>query len=288
MSDGPFATGRYDPDELPFGEMHFVYFASYMTRAVMLNEVGYESCILTSKLISELFRRLGITCMPITLGVDAFNKAAWERVQRGEKVSDHTDPEDDAYVCRIPHDPERHSEEALQGHLAVVVRNRYLVDASIDQLSRPARDLYIEPVILTFGTDEDSVTFEDFIGGEAAHCLLPNGGALIYHPHPEDLEYQSGVDFQPIDTDAKSQHVLDSVYGLVEVALDSGEFPPLPPLPTSISTHYGRVIDAIRENGLTAEDAQEVIARHGFTLDEYVSQIDAVSSRVQRRQAANA
>jgi len=280
---GPILTGRYDPDELPFSEREFIYFGAYMVRAIMLNDVGYESCVLTSKLVSELYTRLGIRTMPIICQVTALNPAAWERVEDGGKIELFADPDEDAYATNIPHDPERHSPEALQGHLAVIVANRYLVDASIDQLARPDRNLYIDPLILEFGEDDDSIGFEGFIGGDPAMVNLPNGGGMIYQPHAEDLEYLNGADWQEFADDPKSMEVLDGAMGLIQFALDEGEFPSLPRLPTSISLHAGKVLDACRQHKLSADETVEVFQRHGLSIERYANQIETVVQRMQRR-----
>lgn len=269
----------YNPDELPFPERDLIYFTAYQTRAQLLLGSSVESCMMSSRLVSEVYRAMGLTCMPLVVQVTAMNAEAWKAAQEEGKVELYAGPDDPAYACQIRHDPSQHSETALQGHVTVIVSNRYLVDASIDQLTRKARNLYVEPFIADFTTSQ--VSLEDFLGGEQVALDLPKGGGLIYEAHPEDLAYLEFVDWEPIEDDPRTQAAFDATLGLVQVALDNEAFPPLPALPSSISTqaiHIAQKMDEMPD--LSPEEKREAWLRNGFDPDELAQTVEQVRERM--------
>lgn len=277
----------YDPEQLPFPERDFLYFGAYMVRSILLNESARESCMVSAHAVAELYRRFGITSIPVVVQVTALNKAAHEAAQRGEAIGLNSAASSDAFVTQIKHDPEQHSEDALQGHVALLVANRYMVDPSIDQLARPARGIIIEPLIMPF---DEEVGFEDFLGGAKASVELPNGGALVYEPHPEDLAYLDFCDWEPVEDDPRLMEALAGAEGLVRFALDEGEFPPLPPLPDSVSTTMVKLQSRLKEFGASAAQAAEAIERMGWTAEEFEGtgeRLLTMAQKATRRQAAS-
>lgn len=269
----------YDPDELPFPERDLLYFTAYMARALLLIESQRESCMVTAHLVGEIYRAMGINSIPIVVGVTAMNAEALKAAEEGRRVELQSASSSKAFATTIPYDPERHSEDALQGHVALLVANRYLLDPSIDQLSRPARGLTIEPMLMEF---DENVTAQQFLDGARVSFGLPDGGMLIYEPHPEDLAYLDFIDWEPIENDDRLTSVSASVAGLVGIATDTGAFPEMPSLPNSPSSTMVKLQSRLEEYAADAEQAREAIARMGWDMEEFAESMGEFAERVNR------
>lgn len=274
---------RYSPDELPFDERTFLWHVAYLTRANLLRDFGAESCMLTCRVLGDVYREMGLRVLPVVVGVTALNPAAVALARAGEQLPDfrEADPSEDAYGISITHRPDEHSEESLCGHLALIVGSDYFVDPSIDQLSRPARGLVIQPLLACFG---EELQLEDFMAGERCAITLPDEGLVTYEAHLDDLAYQDGSDWEPIDADEIYREVFDNSIGLADLMLETGKFPPLPDLPLAASSVVVKLIEAANATGITREELDDAFRRHGFDPMQAMEAVEATLQRAAKRQ----
>lgn len=132
-----------------------IKYAMYMSRVGLLASGAIrQSCVASAKITTEVLRSLDIYARPMTASVLVATGGWFTRAEKEGRFprrdeADQWWEEDRAYSLGVAYDPEP-SEGAFSGHMIVLAGEgaRYLVDPSLDQLSRPQRDLPLDPVYL--------------------------------------------------------------------------------------------------------------------------------------------
>jgi hypothetical protein len=166
---------------------------------------GRDSCILTACSLARLLRRDGWRAEPLAVAVLAFNTpfgvAAAEALRRGKPLPRHgTVP--GAWSVGIGHglDP-RLARPGWDGHLVVLVAGRatrYLLDAALDQASRPERAIVAGLVL----AEVDG----DFLAGRTPLTLDLTQGHAQYEARREDRSYRTSPDY--LDVAGRQERVI--------------------------------------------------------------------------------
>jgi hypothetical protein len=151
-------------------------------RRALLMVCSPDSCIETSRAIQLLLRDCGHTAGPIPVQVRACNQAAWEFVQRRDWQALRR-REGGAYAVNVGDPNHQPGPGKWAGHLAVLSGNT-LIDASIDQASRPEHGILLEP--LAFDVPSDF-----FLDGGSVWRMNDHGVALEYTHLPTNRGYRS-------------------------------------------------------------------------------------------------
>lgn len=107
-----------------------------------------DSCIASSRVLSEVLRYFGYTSEPFPVSVCAFNKAGFERLNTGDH--DVANWPEEAWSVGIQGSGVS-KDNRWDGHLVLLVDGRWLVDPSLDQVSRPQRGIELHPAVLDTG-----------------------------------------------------------------------------------------------------------------------------------------
>lgn len=214
-----------------------MYFAMWHARCEILRHATKRSCILSGKILCDLYAQLGIRAMPLAVDVIAANEIALQKEQSGEGF----DPEDEnepAFAARcmvVPGggDPDSN---AWLAHLVVLADGKYICDISADQFSFPDKGIIVKPSMFAF---EDSDQLEAWLYGahERRGVNLPGGGFLSYEAHPEETSYTESPDW--IDSkkgDGLWESVMTKTTGLIDLYEDVEGLPDLPDLPVGRSS----------------------------------------------------
>lgn len=241
-----------------------MYFSMWHMRCEILRHATRESCILSAKILCDLYAQIGVQAMPLTVDVIAANRVTVERQAKGEPVDVEDDTDSFAMQCKVipgGGDPES---DFWNGHLVVLADGRYICDPSADQFARPERGILALPSMFAF-EEEDRIDL--WLHGEQdrAGVRLEEGGMLAYEAHPEEVSYRASPDW----TETKAgeglwESVMSKVHGLIGIYEDVEELPQLPALPPSRSAKeplsdedLARSLASMQELGYTVKDLTE-------------------------------
>jgi len=149
-----------------------------------------NSCINSTRVLLEVFRRFGLAARPFAVRTMIFSKGFVERAGREGRI-----PQGEAEVQQWCTEPCVYSlglgfgvpgmpPDKWPGHLVVRAGIHYLFDATISQASRPARGIRMPEVLLM-----DNVPLEFWRGHEAAIAESPDGSIIRYEPDPANTGY---------------------------------------------------------------------------------------------------
>lgn len=213
-------------------QLELLHFALWHARCEIVRHASAESCILTVRILSTIYHRMGIRSLPIVVGVAAMNEGRWAQFQRGEEP----DAEDGSFGIRIPHryeEPEKWVNDTGPwpgGHIILLAENRYLCDPSADQFSVPDAGLTAMPLVLDLKEHGPAFAEGDFY----PMIQTEEKARIAYEPFPDDLSYLLSSDWQTLkDGDPLFDRVSDQVTGLVDLVQEAGKLPALPSLPVA-------------------------------------------------------
>lgn len=150
---------------------------------------GVDSCIAATRITIQVAERFGLSAVPVSVVARAMNaeymacEARFGRVPKNRREFDEWCEEYGAYVARVG-DPDRSDGS---GHLVAVVEGHTLVDASIDQIARPAHGLRLPPVLLA----EARPGFRD--GAPVLSGV--GGGAIVQYQVAEEVDWYSRSEY---------------------------------------------------------------------------------------------
>lgn len=152
---------------------------------------GIDSCILATALLVDVLPDFGIRAQPFSVGVLISNRQA---------IADLRDP--DAWVIGLGVPRELRPEgvpvrvvpgrlrPGWDGHL-VALTERFLIDPTLPQASRPERGLHLEPLVLPVSPA--------FASGQLSiEGLLDGGGRLGYYPAPNNRAWRTAPDWRNV------------------------------------------------------------------------------------------
>ena len=145
-------------------------------REAVLGEYRQDSCIAATRVTIEVCRYFGIAARPEPVRVSAWTPAAWANREALAGVPLGQWPPD-AWAVGITggeHKPGR-----WNGHL-VAVAGEWLLDASLDQLSRPARGLTLRAAAFTLPDGWDRTE------PDTMHIAESSGAVILYAPLGDD------------------------------------------------------------------------------------------------------
>jgi hypothetical protein len=171
-----------------------------MCRAVPeeMTELGYrrrDTCILSTRIATIVLRDQGIRARPLACQLMAGN-AEWARVsaeflERYGRWPTQREWTDGMWSVGIGYgtDP-RAARPGYDGHLIAVVEERYGLDLTLDQASRPAKGFTTQPSYFQ--------TPPEFLRGDTALPLIIGDAYLRYDPTPEERSFLRAPDWTEV------------------------------------------------------------------------------------------
>jgi hypothetical protein len=132
------AAERQVPVTAPAGD-DLLQAAADAARAAVLTRFRPDSCIATTRVVIEVLRAFGVPARPWPVNVKIFNAAAWPLANARVPVAEWPG---DAWSVGID---VRNGRDGV-GHL-VAVSGLRMIDASIDQASRPGMNMELVPLV---------------------------------------------------------------------------------------------------------------------------------------------
>jgi hypothetical protein len=162
-----------------------------VARPIIREYFRADSCIASTAITIEVMKRLGIVATPYPCRVLVFNAPFMSRVKRERRYPDSTEvikwtTGTNLWSVGVGYTT---NNEPHVGHLIAIVENKYLVDASIDQASRPHKGILLPPVMI----GAVSRDFRRFKKGSKFEIEGPDGTLVTYRPdhHTHNLYLKS-------------------------------------------------------------------------------------------------
>ena len=175
-------------------------------RPIILDRFREDSCVVTTRVAIEVLRNLGYPAKPIAAKTFISNASAVESLAAGRPL----DIERGDWTIGIGIDG---AEPGFVGHLVALVRgdgNRYLLDMTLDQASRPEHDLELVPSAFLLPSEWEEASGEIGFSGQ-------RGEHIVYVLDPENDAYRRARDW----TDAERRaDIVDYLTTLCRDALD--------------------------------------------------------------------
>jgi hypothetical protein len=163
--------------------------------ATAARDVPRDTCILHTHGAMQILSRLGVRCRPLPVQVQAFNPVIAEYMRAGHNPEDLTPQEWEARggwsvgVGFNTRDGIQTREGAWDGHLVLLVRERFLLDLTADQLARPDRGLVIP-------RDGLCVEAREFVKGKRPDATVELDGSIVAYWHHRGPTAKRYVDHQ--------------------------------------------------------------------------------------------
>jgi hypothetical protein len=161
-----------------------------LVRAEVLTTHRVDSCIASTRAFIDAAAALGWKAKPLPVVLEAYNAVLIAKLATHEATSGATEPSqallaswaaDGGYVVVVG---AATTANDGAGHVVAVVENRFFVDPSVDQASRPAKEILLtEPVVTPYG------------GEEAFRLTRKDGVVLRYLRFPENERYLTSPDW---------------------------------------------------------------------------------------------
>lgn len=121
---------------------HIVASVRYQTLQIR----SANSCIASTRILTEVLRYFGYASEPLPCTTLVFNAAGYDYATR--EVPTDQWPIEAHSVGAVGSGRYRPETNAWDGHLVAIVDGRWLADPSLDQFARPQRGINVDPVVL--------------------------------------------------------------------------------------------------------------------------------------------
>lgn len=183
--------------------------ARYVDVATPILEANYrpDRCLNASWICVEVMRRLHVEARALSVNTMLMNRA-WGKMMERTRWRP-TQAQQDECARRGGHSlgidfNETPGGNRFAGHVVAIVAESVLIDGAAGQFSRPAKDLYVPPVMWVPAP-------AGFLMGDTNVLQMNDqGSVLIYHARPDDDRHERTDGFD------RSPHNLDAVRAIVE------------------------------------------------------------------------
>ncbi len=157
-------------------------------RQEMLRHFSSDSCIAATKIAIDVLAHYHVLAKPLVARLMIFNPAFVRRIENGAafptsgEITKQWSEEDGSWCLGVGYGS---APTKWSGHLVAVLEEEgWLIDASLDQASRPNRNILVGPAVF------DGVT-EEFLRGERPLVKSINGSVLKYVAFPDEKSYNT-------------------------------------------------------------------------------------------------
>ena len=165
-----------------------------IARGEILREFGIESCIASTRITLEVMKKLKVPVKPLPTRLCAMNVVMARLIEEhgwpDPKTLDRWVEEHNAHSIGLGYGPPTPDDPGWDGHLVAFVGGRYIVDASIDQVNRPQKEISVPDVIV-------AKIERGFITGKRPLLVRLSSAVLRYEVMtPPDLGYRSSPNWR--------------------------------------------------------------------------------------------
>ncbi len=151
--------------------------------------VRRDSCILHTRVAVDVLARLGVSARPLAVKVTVAN-SEWVRLgKRLNRPPERDEWTDDTWVLGMGFglDP-RQTRPGYDGHVIAIVNERFALDLTLDQASRPERSMVVGPHYWP--------AHPMFLRGERPDVHVSTDGSVaIYQANPDERSFTQYPDW---------------------------------------------------------------------------------------------
>lgn len=192
---------------------------SQVARPIILQHFKVNSCIASTLVTIKVLQHFGVAAEPFPVVAYVFNPAYIACLERGDRPSDDLTQKELirwldqrhawSIACGVPGGKTGDDSVGWEGHLVTVIRHAHIfIDASIDQVNRPARKINFPPVIVANAP-------QGFLDGKESVWYSINKSALEYKPIINDRFTHSGDWNLPARTDPVAKQIVSLMEDLL-------------------------------------------------------------------------
>lgn len=156
-----------------------------------------DACIAGTRIVCEVLDRLDVRARPLVVEALLFNRAFLDRFhQKGgwpgsrEELLEWTDQGEAWSIALGQRGRPAQGPGKWPGHLVAVVEQEWLLDGTLGQARRPAKNLLPPQTLLA------SAPYRFLVADGELTLELPDpGGLLLYRAHPEVRDFRSAPDW---------------------------------------------------------------------------------------------
>lgn len=168
-----------------------------------------DCCIVAARIIIEVLKKLHFKDVkPFVIEANIFNEIYVKkgRIPQNEEEAQEWLKEGAWQI--VLGDRSKKTEGKWDGHLVVLINNKYMLDVAVYQACRPHKQINLDPIFTTVP--------EDFINGEDKCQLMFNNCLIVYVSYPEDQSYQKAKDWWDVN---QSKDVVSEILSEVKSIL---------------------------------------------------------------------
>lgn len=168
-----------------------------------------DCCIVATRIIIEVLKKLHFKDVkPFVIEANIFNEIYVKKGRTPQSDEEAQEWLKDGVWQIVLGDRSKKTEGKWDGHLVVLINNKYMLDVAVYQACRPHKQINLDPIFTTVP--------EDFINGEDKCQLMFNNCLIVYVSYPQDKTYQSSKDWYDL---SRSKQVVGEVYKEVKAIL---------------------------------------------------------------------
>ena len=153
-----------------------------LCRAATLEVCSPDSCIASTRVLIGVLDYFGYASEPLPCTAVVWNAAGYEATD-AEIPVDQWPP--DAHSVGVVGTGAARAPKRWDGHLVAMVEDRWLIDASLDQFSRPQKGIVTTPLVIDAVDWDDRTKMHVWRRGDGiviGYQLMPNPGAWRSSP----------------------------------------------------------------------------------------------------------
>jgi hypothetical protein len=158
---------------------------------------GAGNCILASKAAIEFLRMNNVPAFPIVAETHVMNDT-WMNALQLPDVNEEMMKQavaNGAHCVAVVEDQPDSPRKGYKGHLVVIVNREFIVDLSLDQANRPAKDIQADP----FWLEMPRLELTSFLRGRTAFtaCQVHDGNNtwITYRLQPKRKDFETAPDW---------------------------------------------------------------------------------------------
>lgn len=182
---------------------------------------GRGRCVLASLVALDVLRALGYreaAVVPCWVTVANAGAIEYERLSQGRNLADQqhladrlrTERNAHAVIIGAPDDPDR--DGGWSGHLVVVVRD-FLLDLTLDQASRPDKNIILEPMIVPLAMSSLTLVEDGRMLAGAEH--IDTQTVVRWYAAPSNQRYLGAPDANPAKRALFARPLIEAIQRLL-------------------------------------------------------------------------
>lgn len=185
---------------------------------ILVRKYKEDCCIAATRILIEVLKKLHFrNIKPLVVEANVFNEVYCMKGRPPESEEEAKAWLEEGAWQVVVGDRNTVIPNKWAGHLVVILEDKYMIDLSMFQASRPQKQINMAPIC--------TVVPENFVKGGDKCGLMFNNCMVAYHSYPEDQTYQKAKDWWD---KARSADVVSEILSEIKYLLPKKSLPAKP------------------------------------------------------------